>query len=101
MNDEKPRLGPWLRRYAQDETSKRERTREYLVAAGVALGALIVLVGVLLAFVRFPFPTPGILVLVWGVGYVLYLTRKRRTDLEEQLRRIDLERDAGRRREDA
>lgn len=93
MSDERPRLGPWLRRYAQDEEAKRDGVREYLVAGGVAVGGLAVLGVILLAFLRFPFPTLGILVLVWGVGYVVYLTRRRRANLEDQLRRLDLERD--------
>lgn len=93
MTDDKPRLGPWLRRYAeQDKTPRREGIREYVVAGAVAIAGLVALGGVLLAFVRFPFPTLGVLVLVWGVGYALYLVRRRRAKLEEQLRRIDLER---------
>jgi hypothetical protein len=93
MPDEKPQLGPWLRRYAeQDKTPAREKIREYAIAGAVAVAGLVVLGGVLLAFVRYPFPTLGILVLVWGVGYALYLVRRRRAKLEEQLRQIDLER---------
>jgi len=98
LSDEKPRLGPWLRRYAQEEEAKREGVREYLVAGGVAVGVLALLGIVLLAFLRFPFPTLGVLVLVWGVGYVVYLTRRRRADLEDQLRRLDLKRDVEGRR---
>jgi hypothetical protein len=93
VTDDKPRLGPWLRRYAeQDRAPQREGMREYVVAGAVAVAGLVVLGGVLLAFVRFPFPTLGVLVVVWGVGYALYLIRRRRANLEEQLRRIDLER---------
>ena len=97
MNDEKPRLGPWLRHSARNERTARDGMREYVVAGAAALGGLVVLAGVLLAFVRFPFPTLGVLVLVWGVGYVVYLTRKRRADLADQLRRLDLDRDDERR----
>lgn len=92
MTGQKPRLGPWLRRYAEeDKTPGREGIRQYVVAGAVAVAGLVVLGGVLLAFVRFPFPTLGVLVLVWGIGYALYLVRRRRANLEEQLRRIDLE----------
>jgi hypothetical protein len=93
MPDDKPRLGPWLRRYAQqDDTSPRERVRELVVAAGAAVAGLVVLVGVLVAFVRYPFPTLGALVAVWGVGYAVYRVKKGRADLQERLRRVDLER---------
>jgi len=76
----------------RDRTPGDEGTREYLVAGAVAVGGLVVLGAVLLAFVRFPFPTLGVLVLVWGVGYALYLVRRSRAKLEEELRRLDLER---------
>jgi Na+/melibiose symporter-like transporter len=64
------------------------------------VAALAVSAVVLLAFVRFPVPTLGVLVAVWLVGYILYLSRKRRTDLEDQLRRLDLERRDGERQRD-
>jgi hypothetical protein len=93
MPDDKRRLGPWLQRYAQqEEPSPRERARELVVAGAAALGMLVVLVGVLVAFVRYPFPTLGALVAVWGVGYAVYRVKKGRADLQERLRRVDLER---------
>jgi hypothetical protein len=47
----------------------------------------------LLAFVRFPFPTLGVLVAVWGVGYVIYRVKRGRADLRERLMRADPERE--------
>jgi hypothetical protein len=92
--DDKPRLGPWLRHQArQQEAPAREGARELLVAAGAALGGLVVLVLVLVAFVRFPFPTLGALVAVWGVGYAIYRVKKNRADLEERLLRSRLDHD--------
>jgi len=91
--DDKPQLGPWLRRYSrQNEPSPRERLQETLVAGGAAVGMLIVLLGVLVAFIRFPVPTLGVLVVVWGTGYVLYLNHKRRAETREQLLRAKLDR---------
>jgi len=94
VRDDPPRLGPWLRRYdRQEATSPRERMREFVVAGGAAAGILVVLAGVLLAFVRFPFPTLRVLVAVWGVGYVIYRVKRGRADLRERLMRADLERE--------
>jgi hypothetical protein len=94
LPDDKPQLGPWLRRYArEEETSPRERAKEYLVAGSVAVGMLVVLVLVLVAFVRFPVPTLGVLVVVWGVGYALYRANKGRAELRERELRARLDRD--------
>jgi hypothetical protein len=94
LSDDKPQLGPWLRRYdRQPETSPRERVQEILVAAGAAIGMLVVLVGVLLAFVRFPIPTAAILVAVWGGGYLVFLRLKRRSDAYERELRARLDED--------
>ena len=94
MPDDKPQLGPWLRRYSrEDETSPRERAKELLVAGSAAVGMLLVLLVVLLAFVRYPVPTLGVLVAVWGVGYAIYRVRKGRADLQERLLRRKLDDD--------
>lgn len=94
MPDDKPQLGPWLRRYSrQDEPSPRERLKETLVAGAAAVGGLIVLLVVLVAFVRFPVPTLGVLVVVWVTGYVLYLNHKQRAETREQLLRAKLDRE--------
>ena len=90
--DNKPRLGPFLRQYAEPETkSTRERAQELLLGGAAALGMLVVLVGVLLAFVRFPLPTLGILVGVWGIGLVVLRVKKRRADARERELRESLE----------
>jgi hypothetical protein len=85
MPDEKPRLGPWLRYYAEREsTSRRQRLTELALGAVATLGFLAVLVGVLWAFVRFPLPTLGGLVGVWATGYVVLTVKSRRAALRER-----------------
>jgi len=63
------------------------------VLVGVLAAGIGVLVGVLVAFVRFPVPTMAVLVAVWGVGYVLYRRHKQRAELREHLLRTSLERE--------
>lgn len=99
MSHEKPRLGPWLRNAGQQSPGAREGSREYLVAGAVAVGVLLLLIAVMLAFARFPFPTLGALVAVWGVGYAIYRVKRHRADLQDQLRRLDLDREIRRRRD--
>jgi hypothetical protein len=83
--DEVPRLGPWLRRYSSEpQTSKRERLVELVTAAGVGLGSLAVVAGVLLVFVRFPLPTLGVLVALWIVGFVILTVKRRRAAQRER-----------------
>lgn len=101
MSDEKPRLGPWLRNAGRNEPRGGDGPREYLVAGAAAIGGLLLLVVVLLAFVRYPFPTLAVLVAVWGVGYAVYRVKRRRADLQDQLRRMELERHLQARRDAA
>ena len=63
------------------------------MAGGAAVGGLVLLVVVLVAFVRFPFPTVGVLVVVWGIGYVVYRVKKERAELRERLLRSRLDQD--------
>jgi len=78
MPGEKPRLGPWLRRYTEEERpSKRERAQEVLLGGAAVVGFFIVLAGILWAFVRYPLPTFGALVAVWLVGLVVLMFRRR------------------------
>jgi Flp pilus assembly protein TadB len=92
MPDDKPRLGPFLRQYAeQDQKSPRERAQELLLAGLAAVGMLVVLVVVLLAFVRFPLPTFGVLAGVWGIGFVVLTVKTRRANARERLLREQLE----------
>jgi len=98
MTDDRPQLGPWLRHYArQQESTPRERLPEYLVAGAVAVGALVLIVGVLLAFLRSPFVTLGLLALVWVIGYVVFLTKRQRADARERALRESVDRDDRRR----
>ena len=92
MTDDKPRLGPFLRQYAeQEQRNPRERAQELLLGGLAAVGMLVLLVGVLLAFVRFPLPTFGVLVGVWGIGFVVLTVKQRRADARERLLREKLE----------
>jgi hypothetical protein len=94
MPDDKPRLGPFLRQYANSETkTPRERVQEVLLGGAAAIGMLVVLVGVLLAFVRFPLLTLGGLIAVWGIGFVVLMVKKRRADARDRDLRESLERD--------
>jgi len=94
MPNDPPRLGPWLRHQEPvDETPRRERLREYLVAGGAALGGLVLLGVVLVAFVRYPFPTLAVLVAVWGTGYAVYRVKKGRADLRDTLLKQKLDED--------
>jgi len=94
MSNDPPRLGPWLRHQAQrEETPPRERLREYLVAGSAALGGLVLLGVVLVAFIRYPFPTLAVLVAVWGTGYAVYRVKKGRADLQDRLFRQKLDDD--------
>ncbi len=85
MPDEKPRLGPWLRRYSEPEQkSRRERVQELLLAGGAAVGFLVVLVGVLQAFVSYPIPTLGGLISLWAVGFIVLLVKGRKAAARER-----------------
>ncbi|UCF41254.1 MAG: hypothetical protein JSW43_02670 [Gemmatimonadota bacterium] len=86
-----PRLGPWLRSYGKGEQeSRRERTVTTLVGGAAAVAFLAVLLGVLWLFVRYPLPTLGGLVAVWGVGLSILLVKRQRARLRDELRRRSL-----------
>jgi len=90
--DDKPRLGPWLRQYAQhEEVSRRERVKELALGAAAGLGFLVVLLGILLVFVRYPFHTFAALVAIWGIGYVTLTVKRRRADARERALRESAE----------
>jgi hypothetical protein len=99
MPQEQPRLGPWLRNAGRNEPRGGEGPRDYLVAGAAAAGGLLLLGVMLLAFLRFPFPTLAVLVAVWGVGYAVYRVKRHRADLQDQLRRMELERHLARPRD--
>lgn len=46
-----------------------------------------------MAFVRFPVPTLGVLVAVWGVGYAIYRVNKGRAELREHILRANVDRE--------
>jgi len=92
MADEKPRLGPWLRRYAEHaEVNRRERAKELAIGAGAGLGFLVVLLAILLVFLRYPFATFAALVAIWGIGYVTLTVKRRRADARERALRESAE----------
>jgi hypothetical protein len=91
---EKPRLGPYLRQYAEEERkSPRERAQELALGGLAGVGMLAVLVGVLLAFVRAPLLTLGGLIAAWGVGFVILVAKKHRSDARERELRERLDAD--------
>ncbi len=86
-----PRVGPWLRSYGERQReSRRERWVSTLIGAGAAAAFLAVLLGVLWLFVRYPLPTLGGLVGVWGVGLSILLVKRQRARLHDELRRRSL-----------
>ena len=78
-------MGPWLRRYSNEPVmTGRERPVELATAAGVGLGSLVALAGILLVFLRYPFPTVGVLVVLWVVGFITLTIKRRRAAKREQ-----------------
>jgi Flp pilus assembly protein TadB len=85
MADEKPRLGPWLRQYAEErKPDRKERIKELAGAAAVGLASLVVLAAVLLVFVRYPLPTLAALLLLWIVGFLTLTVKRRRAAARER-----------------
>lgn len=94
MPDERPRLGPWLRHYGEEEQpDRRERVKELLGAAAVGLGSLVLLAGVLLLFLRYPVPTLAALVLLWVVGFLILRVKRRQAATRERALRESAGRD--------
>lgn len=85
MDNEKPRVGPWLRRYSeQPQRTWKDRVPELAIGAGLAIAFFAVLIGVLLAFVRWPFYTFTGLVAIWAIGFVGLVIKRRRDRAQEQ-----------------
>jgi hypothetical protein len=59
----------------------------------VGIGSLVVVVGVLLVFVRYPLPTLGVLVALWSVGYLTLTVKRRRAAQRERALRESAQRD--------
>jgi len=64
--------------------SRRERAKELALGAAAGLGFLVVLVGILLVFVRYPIPTFAALVAIWGIGFATLTVKRRRADRRER-----------------
>ncbi len=85
---EKPRVGPWLRRYSsQPKRTWRDRLPELALGLGATAAFAAVLVGVLWAFLRWPIYTLGGLVAVWLVGLLILMVKRRRERASERARR--------------
>ena len=85
MSDDKPRLGPFLRHYGQQEKkSTRERLTELAIGAAGAIGFLVVLAGVLWSLFKFPALTFIGLVVVWGVGFLVLTVKRQRARARER-----------------
>ncbi len=91
MPAERKRVGPWLRSYGRPP---KPSWRERLTTAASGLGAVVLfgaaLVGVLMAFVRWPVWTLAGLVAVWLVGMVLLALKRQRDRVRSELRRRGL-----------
>ena len=75
---DRPRLGPFLRRYGQDQVSTRQRTTEIVLGGVAGIGFLALVIAVIWLFLRYPFKVLSALVGVWVVGYVLLTGLSRR-----------------------
>ncbi len=81
---DRPRLGPYLRRYGQDQVSTRQRTTELALGGVAGIGFLVLVIGVIWLFLRYPFEVLSALVGVWAVGYVLLTVLSRRAVARER-----------------
>jgi hypothetical protein len=90
MEREPPRLGPWLRRYAEEEKpDRRQRAIELGLTAVAGLVVLGGAVGVVWLFIRWPLWTGGGLVMLWGVGFtILVIKRRAAAERDRRLREL-------------
>jgi hypothetical protein len=79
-----PRVGPWLRRYSnQPQRTWRDRVPEILLGAGAVVVFAVVLLGLGWLFVRSPLLVLGGLVVLWAVGFLTMVVKRRRVDAQE------------------
>ena len=77
---------PWLSSYGRrDERTRRERIIEWSITGGVGAAFLLLTLGMLWLFVRYPFPVLGGLAVVWVVGFVLFTVINRRARLRDRM----------------
>lgn len=90
MEREPPRLGPWLRRYAEEEKpDRRQRAIELGLTAVAGLAVLGAAIGVVWLFIRWPLWTGAGLVMLWGAGFtILVVKRRAAAERERQLREL-------------
>jgi hypothetical protein len=97
MPADRPRVGPWLRRYSErEQPSRKERVQEIALGAAVGTLFLALLVGVLLVFVRYPLPTLAGLVALWAIGFVTLTLKRRRAEGRERALRQSIDEHADR-----
>ena len=87
MPADRPRVGPWLRRYSErEQPSRKERVQEIALGAGVGTIFL-----VLLVFLRSPLPTLAGLVALWAIGFVTLTFKRRRAERRERALRRSID----------
>ena len=92
MQADRPRVGPWLRRYSElEQPSRKERAQEIALGAAVGTLFLALLVAVLLIFVRYPWPTLAGLVALWAIGFVTLRVKGRRAERRERALRQSID----------
>ncbi|MDH3289991.1 MAG: hypothetical protein OEO20_12935 [Gemmatimonadota bacterium] len=92
MPADRPRVGPWLRRYSErEQPSRKERVQEIALGAGVGTIFLVLLVAVLLVFLRSPLPTLAGLVALWAIGFVTLTFKRRRAERRERALRRSID----------
>ncbi len=88
----RPPRRPLFAHYSRPKPSLRDRLTTLGIGAAVALAFLVLLGGVLWAFVRAPLVTFAGLVVVWMVGMGVFLVKRARErtrrELERQLQRL-------------
>jgi hypothetical protein len=93
---ERQRVGPWLRSYGRPPKAS---WRERLVTGAIGLGAVVLfgaaLVGILMAFVRWPVWTLAGLIAVWLVGMAILALKRQRDRVRRELERRGLGRTPG------
>ena len=82
---DKPRLGPWLRRYERDEEVEKERRKELAIGIAVGVASLGALIGLVWLFIRWPYLVLGALVSAWVVGFLFFVVKHRRARFQDRM----------------
>jgi L-asparagine transporter-like permease len=85
MTQERPRVGPWLRRYSdQPQRTWKDRLPELAIGAGLTVAFFAAVIGVLYSFTKHPFYTFAALVVVWAIGFLGLIVKRKRDRVREQ-----------------